>query len=79
MSITEIEAAIVRVKAIIVLKETRQASNNVASYSVGGRQVTFSDSLDLERAYARLGRLEVLLLRAQRGGGIRTRSGVIRG
>lgn len=81
MTIAELEAAIVNQKAIILVKETRQAGNSggVSSFSIQGRQVTYSDSLDLERAYARLERLEALLARAQRGGGIPVRYGVVGG
>lgn len=81
MSTAEIEAAIIRVKAVIQTGEDRLATSHggVSSYSVGGRQVSFSDSLNLERAYKRLEYLEALLLRAQRGGGIPVRWGVVAG
>lgn len=80
MTIAEIEAAIERQKAIILVKETRQSGNQggISSFSIQGRQIVYSDSLDLMRAYERLQWLELLLSRAQHGGGIRVRAGVPR-
>lgn len=81
MTITELEAAIARQQAIILVKETRQAGNHggVSSFSIQGRQITYSDSLDLVRAYQTLKWLELQLARAQRGGGIPVRYGVVGG
>lgn len=64
--------------AITALVTEIKTRKGVASYSVGGRQVSSSASLDYTRLTQQRKMLELELSRADRGG-IRVRAGVVRG
>lgn len=76
---TEIQAELDSVnEAILILLGKIKEDKGVSSFSVAGRQVVTTESLDLERLRAFRKELERELVRVQAGGGIRTRYGVPR-
>ena len=80
LTATQIQAEIDLIgAAILALEEQIAKRKGVSSISTGGRQIVFSESLDLIRLYQLRDMLEAKLVRAERGGGIPVRYGVIRG